>query len=388
MRKTNKLYYDKQFEYRENFTAQILEINHISGTSIVVNQTCFYPGGGGQPADTGTLGGLDVINVSEHDGIIFHYVRDFHGQLTEGEIIEGFVDFGRRRGFKQNHTGEHILSGYAKSRFGATNVGFHMSERGFTMDLDKPLTPLQVNELEDYANYAVANKNPVIAEFYTGCNTREMDFRAKKEFADHEQVRIVTVGDYDICACAGLHVSNTAEVGFVKIVGYQKYKGGVRLTVYCGQDAFWDYSRKHAICKQSGEKLSADTDNIVISLDKLINGKTELKRQLDKLRNENLKMKAQTVENGAKLAYFLEEDLEMDDMRRFAKLIAEGAEVAVVICCGKYAIASQSQLELEAFVAKFNKELNGQGGVGKYLAQGAVKADISEIIAFLESFHG
>ena len=386
MRKTDKLYYDSN---KGDFTAEILEITQKNGIYLVVlDQTCFYPGGGGQPADTGTLGGLSVVDISQHDGVIYHHITQIDEQISVGDAIKGFVDLNRRRGFMQNHTGEHILSGYAKSRFDATNVGFHMSERGFTMDLDKPLTPAQVQELEDLANDAVADENPVMTAFYAGKDTRDMTFRAKKQFADSERVRIVTVGDYDICACAGLHVSNTAEVGFVKVVGYQKYKGGVRLTVYCGRDAFWDYSRKHAICKRVGEHLSADTDNILVALDKLIVGKAELRKQLDKLRNENLEMKAETVENGVKLAYFLEEDLEADDMRRFANLMTNRAGVAVVVCDGKYAIASQSQGDLEVFVADFNRQLDGRGGVGKLFAQGAVKADISQIVAFLESVHG
>ncbi|MCL2620866.1 MAG: alanine--tRNA ligase-related protein [Defluviitaleaceae bacterium] len=386
MRKTDKLYYS---DYKGDFTAEILEITQKDGIYLVVlDKTCFYPGGGGQPADTGTLGDFSVVDMSQHDGVIYHHITQADEWISVGDSIEGFVDLDRRRGFMQNHTGEHILSGYAKSRFDATNVGFHMSERGFTMDLDKPLTLAQVQELENLANDAVADENPVMTAFYTGEDTRDMTFRAKKQFADDEQVRIVTVDVYDTCACAGLHVSNTAEVDFVKIVGYQKYKGGVRLTVYCGQDAFWDYSRKHAICKQVGEQLSADTDSIITSLDKLIIGKAELKKQLDKLRNENLEMKAQTVENGVKLAYFVEGGLEADDMRRFANLIAERAGVAVVICGGKYAIASHSQPDLEAFVADFNRQLDGRGGVGKQFAQGAIKADISQIVAFLESVHG
>ncbi|MCL2856031.1 MAG: hypothetical protein FWE21_10545, partial [Defluviitaleaceae bacterium] len=280
------------------------------------------------------------------------------------------------------------LSGYAKSRFDATNVGFHMSERGFTMDLDKPLTPDQVQELEDLANDAVADENPVMTAFYAGKDTRDMTFRAKKQFADDEQVRIVTVDVYDTCACAGLHVSNTAEVGFVKVVGYQKYKGGVRLTVYCGRDVFWDYSRKHAICRHAGNQLSADIESIADELDKLMYRHIDLKKQLDKLRNQNLELMAQTVENDAKLAFFLVDDLESDDMRRFAMLIAARAKVGIVLNGHKYAISAQEQSLLEKFVVGFNSALDGRGGTSNLLAQGAVKADLERVIAYLEGCRG
>ncbi|MCL2169543.1 MAG: alanine--tRNA ligase-related protein [Defluviitaleaceae bacterium] len=380
MRKTDKLYY--QCAYTPNFTATIVDISETYG--VALNQTRFYPGGGGQPADFGTLDGIKVVDCASKDGIIYHKLETTD-KLAVGAEITGVVDIKRRLGFMQNHTGEHILSGYAKSRFGAENVGFHMSERGFTMDLNKPLSPVQIQELEDLTNAAVNDQNPVITAFYEGSETRDKVFRAKKTFAEDEQVRIVTVDVYDVCACAGLHVSNTEEIGFVKVVGAQNYKGGVRLTVYCGQDAFWDYSRKHAICRDVGVSLSADTDNITIALEKLMYSKTNMKKQLDKLRNENMGLKAQTVGVGANFAYFFEEDLTSDDMRRFANLVAERAKIAVVMNGQQYAISAREQTALEGFVEEFTDKLEGRGGLSKLFAQGAVKADYERIVAFLEN---
>lgn len=380
-----KLYYTDQYQY--GFEAKIVHMHEKDGAwHVALDQTAFYPGGGGQPHDFGTLDGQDVMQLYEADGNIYHVVQN----KPASSIVQGKIDFARRFRFMQNHCGEHILSGLAKSVFEAENVGFHMSEAGFTMDLDKPLTNEQVKELEQRANAVVLQALPVEQTFKKGANLTDDDFRSKKQFTSDEDVRFVTIDGVDRCACAALHVKNTLAVGVIKIVSVQKYKKGVRLTAYCGVDAYDDYSVKNDICKAIGVILSADTKTIVPALEKLNEQKTALQKRAGALQNQIFELTAQNIKDGAELVYFVENEIDVPDMRRFVAQCAERAKIAVVLGgqdgAYKYAAASKHADEFADFVANFNQALNGSGGAKGDMATGICKATLDEITAFLKQF--
>jgi len=387
MSKTQKMYYENQYMYE--FTASIDHVKEKNGQAhIALDRTCFYPGGGGQPCDIGFLNDREVIECYEESGYIYHVLKA--GSLpTE---IHGYVDAVRRMGFMENHTGEHILSGIAKDEFAANNVGFHMSEQGFTMDLDRPLSPEEIGELEILANIVVSIGRAVETKFVTGKVAENTQFRSKKSFAPDEMVRIVTIEDYDYCACAALHVHNSGAVRIIKIVSHQKYKGGVRLNVLCGTDAWYDYSQKNDICHEAGARLSADMANIIPALDKLIQRKADLQKHADKLQNTIFELKAEKIEEGANLAYFFEDGLEMTDLRRFATLATQRAKIAAVLTgqdgAYKYAICGQDAEELNIFAKSFTANLDGSGGLSPNMATGFVKATSEDIRNFLRASNG
>jgi alanyl-tRNA synthetase len=386
MSKTYKMYYD--CAYQVDFEAKILDILDTDSLfHIALDRSCFYPGGGGQPSDKGWLNDAVLLDCYSKDGYIYHVLSS----PPKSEIVSGRVDFCRRYAFMQNHSGEHILSGLAKSNFGAENVGFHMSSRGFTMDLDTPISKEDIYYLEQLANEAVALGLEIRQNIILGEDTKSLDFRSKRSFSPDEQVRLTDIPGYDLCACAGLHVKNTLEIGIIKIVSHQKYKGGVRLEVFCGGDAYWDYSRKNTICSEAGALLSSDTDSIIPALDKLISNKSALGKKLGQMQNKIFELRAANVENGCILAYFFEDDIDSRDMCRFAALIAQRAKIAVVLSDSdsdeayKYAICSENKEILAEFVEAFNLALNGKGGMSGEMANGLVRADYKRITAFLES---
>jgi len=384
MERTVKKYYESA--YTKDFAAVVMACEgYEQGWRILLDGTCFYPGGGGQPCDTGVLGGMRVVECYARDGLIWHIVEGDEPEFGVGDGILGRIDFARRYGFMQNHTGEHLLSGLAKSRWGATNVGFHMSERGFTMDLDANLDAQALLELEMYANGAVLAAVDVAISVIMGEELARLDVRSKKDFGAADDVRLVDIARFDLCACAGLHVSNTLEVGLVKIVAAQKYKGGVRLMVYCGYDAHWDYTRKNDILREISRLTSAETDMCIGAVRKLLGVNVALKKEIGGLKSRIFEMQAMQVPGNGGLAWFYEDDLEMDDMRRFADFVVQRAGLAVILSGQRYFICGRDANALRDFAVRFNEELGGKGGINNLVAQGAVSAELSEIKRFLNN---
>lgn len=386
MKETIKLYYESA--YLRDFEANVLEIsNYDEKWQIALDATCFYPGGGGQPPDLGILGEVVVKDCYAKNGIIYHILEN-KPNFTIGDKIAGSVDFPRRFAFMQNHTGEHLLSGLAKSRYNATNVGFHMSERGFTIDFDLPLTKENLDELEACANELVNLGGAIDLRFVKGDILQGATARSKKDFGHEENVRLVEIPGWDLCACAGLHVADLAEVSIVKIAGCQRYKGGVRLNVFCGSDALWDYSRKNDIVQKTSSMLSAETDNITGAITRLKEVGISLKKEADSLKNRIFELQAATVPNESALVYFIEDSLESDDLRRFAAVVAERAKIAVALTkqgnVVKYAACGHDNTALADFAAALNAALDGKGGISGGVAQGALKADFAAVCTYLE----
>mgnify|MGYP003376613286 CR=1 FL=1 len=214
---TTKLY--DQDSHCRTFSAQVLSCTPVQGGQwhIVLDQTAFFPEGGGQPGDQGTLDTVRVLDTRERGDAIVH-ITD--GPLTPGTSVTGELDWALRFARMQCHSGEHVLSGLAHSLYGCTNVGFHMGEDQVILDFDKELTPQQLTVLEDRANQLITENRPVTARYPTPEELAALDYRSKLDLT--EQVRIVTIAGCDVCACCAPHVTCTGEIGLVKLVDYQR----------------------------------------------------------------------------------------------------------------------------------------------------------------------
>ena len=189
--------------YLGEFTATVKKCISEAGIyKVELDQTAFYPEGGGQPADQGTLGDARVLDVQEVDGTIWHTVTQL---LEPGTEVVGKLDFERRFSNMQNHSGEHIVSGIIAREYGYHNVGFHMGSEAVTVDFDGVLTKEQLFEIEQQANDAVLRNVPITASLPDREELAQMEYRSKKEIEG--QVRLITVEGYDCCACCGTHVS-------------------------------------------------------------------------------------------------------------------------------------------------------------------------------------
>ena len=228
---TRKLYYEDP--YMTEFTAQVLEVREEKGKFLVrLDATAFYPEGGGQPYDTGMLSGEKVLEVHERDGEIWHTLS---APLKEGRSADGSINWPRRFDLMQQHSGEHILSGILHEMTGCDNVGFHLSTDNIYVDFDKPIEWETLLSAESRANRYIWENHPVEISFPSPEELKSLSYRSKKALSG--EVRIVAFPGADVCACCGTHVAFSGEIGQIRVLTVQNWKGGVRVEMACGSRA-------------------------------------------------------------------------------------------------------------------------------------------------------
>ena len=228
---TKKLYYEDS--HLREFTATVLSCRETEkGFLVTLDATAFYPEGGGQACDLGTLGGANVLDVREKDGLHLHLCDR---ALEIGATVQGRIDWARRFNLMQQHSGEHIVSGIVHSMFGWHNVGFHMGSELMTIDFDGPIEAQALVDIERRANEAVWANLPVRCWYPSEEMLPTIPYRTKKALP--WPVRIVEIPGIDNCACCGTHVRYTGEIGLIKLVSCVKFHQGVRIEMACGRKA-------------------------------------------------------------------------------------------------------------------------------------------------------
>ena len=222
------------------------------GFRVVLDRTVFFPEGGGQLSDGGTIAGAEVTETHERDGRILHYTREPLPVGTEAECV---LDWPRRLDHMQQHTGEHILSWAFWKLSGARNVGFHMGAELVTIDLDREVSREEAEAAEELANEQVFADLPVRSRVVSPEEAEALPLRKKTEKFSGD-LRVVEVEGGDLCTCCGTHVERTGEVGLIKVVRLERSKGGTRVEFLCGGRALRDYRRKNAAIQEAGASLS------------------------------------------------------------------------------------------------------------------------------------
>ena len=205
------------------------------GYEVALDRTLFYPEGGGQPYDTGILGDARVLEVHEKDGEVWHTTDQ---PLEEGSRVRGVIDWDRRFDLMQQHSGEHLVSGVIHGHYGYDNVGFHMGADVITIDLNGMLTAEELSEIEREVNGIIWSDRKTQILYPTEAELNALDYRSKKELKGW--VRLVKFPGADLCACCGLHVESTGQIGLVKLLSVQKFREGVRIEMISGGRAL-DY---------------------------------------------------------------------------------------------------------------------------------------------------
>ncbi len=253
---TERLYYADA--YVRAFEAQVIDRVDVNGRpAVILDRTAFYPEGGGQPADRGTLNHAAVVDVQtrEADGEVLHFLAT---PLSD-DAVSGQVDPARRFDLMQQHTGQHILSQAFIQAAAAETVSFHLNpdpnEGALTIDLNKSaLTPAEIDRAEEFANTIVTENRPVIARFISDEELQALPLRKPPKV--DKAIRIVEIQGFDWSACGGTHVARTGEVGLIKIVKVDKRNTETRIEFRCGRRALIDYGRKHQIISQAAADLS------------------------------------------------------------------------------------------------------------------------------------
>ena len=274
---THRYYYDDS--YVTSFQAEVLQNTDYEGQpALVLVGTYFYPTSGGQPHDVGTINGSEVVNVLSRpsDGAILHVLD---GPVS-GEILPAEIDWGRRFDHMQQHTGQHILSQSFLKVLGARTVSFHLGADSSTIDLDlNQLDDDRVSQVEELANQVVWENRTVQVQNVTLDEALDIPMR-KKPPLDSDALRLVFITDFDVSACGGTHVSNTGEVGVIKIVGWERRGDTVRAGFVCGKRALSDYRAKNQVIRNLSTQLTTGYWELENSISNQIDEISQLKRQL------------------------------------------------------------------------------------------------------------
>lgn len=355
------------------------------GWDICLDQTAFYPEGGGQPYDTGTLGGLKVLEVHQREG---HVVHTCQAPLEVGSQVEGSIDWPRRFDLMQHHSGEHIVSGIAHRRFGCDNVGFHMGNDVITIDLNVELTAEQVSQLEAEANQYIWEDHPIAITYPTPEELEHLDYRSKKALTG--QVRIVSFPGADTCACCGTHVSSSGQVGLVKLLSCQKFREGVRIELVCGKRALDYLSQVWEQNHQVSNLLSAKTMQTGAAVRRLLEENAALKSRILTMEERQFADLAQRYTGAGDVVVF-ESGLSPDSLRRLCGAVQTACGGRCACFSGEdgsgyqYAIG-QPGGNLRPLVQALNQALQGRGGGKPDFVQGSLAAKQEEIQAFFRQY--
>ncbi len=377
---TKRLYNENP--YRKEFDAQVLSCTESkNGYEVILDESAFFPEGGGQPADQGWLDNVRVTDVRDKREHVLHICD---GPVEPGSRVHGRIDWERRFLHMQQHSGEHIFSGIVHGLYGYDNIGFHMGKDFVTVDFSGLLSEEQIAEAERRANETVLADRRILAEYPPQEKLQELDYRSKKEIEG--AVRIVTVPGADVCACCGTHVERTGEIGPIKVTSSEHYKTGIRLTLEIGWKALEDYEVKHRNVKEISALLSVKPEQTAEAVRRQQEQLLELKASIASLRQKLFDYQTAEIPEGTKKAVVFEPELNSVEVRRLADRIAERAALAAVFSGTdadgyKYVLCSRTE-DVAALGKEFNARFGGRGGGKNPMIQGSVSAAETEIRAF------
>ena len=378
-----KLYYDSA--YIRTFEAKVLSCEKgKNGYEVVLDQTAFFPEGGGQPYDTGILGGTHVTAVHEVNSEIIHYTD---APLAVGETVTGEINWERRFRNMQGHSGEHLVSGLIHAKYGYDNVGFHMGSEEITIDLNGILEWEDLLEIEKRANRIIWENREVYAGFPSAGELEKIDYRSKRELTG--DIRIVSIPGGDTCACCGTHVKMTGEIGLVKFLTMIHYKGGVRLSLLCGEKAVMDYEKKRDELQKISVLLSAKTEKTADAVEKMKNELAMTQTKLSEMSRKLMKLYADQLNGGNEKICRMEDGLDMTELRHFVNFALESEKGKIVLALSEsvnggfsYVLGSRSE-DMRALSKELNGELSGRGGGSNQMAQGTFLAKKEDLLSSL-----
>lgn len=381
---TRKLYYEDC--HMQNFSAQVLSCEPVDkGYLVTLDVTAFYPEGGGQACDVGTLGTAQVLDVRERGEQVVHLCDR---PLAVGETVKGTIDWERRFDLMQQHTGEHIVSGIIHEKYGYHNVGFHMGADVVTIDFDGPIPAEDLAQIEMLANQAVWKNIPIRCWYPGQEGLPSVAYRSKRTLP--WPVRIVEVPSYDTCACCGVHVANTGEIGLVKLFSCVKFHQGVRMEMACGGRALAMLSRVYEQNRQVSQAFSAKMMETGAAARRINEQLSAEKYRADRLQLQVFDTIARGYAGVGDVLYF-EAGLESAQVRELADKIADVCGGTAAVFSGTdetgYSLCLMSRTaDVRELGSTLTKALGGRGGGKPGFFQGSVKAAKGEIMEFLRGF--
>ncbi len=379
--KTKKLYETDGMLF--SFCANVIEIKQTeNGYALMLDQTAFFPEGGGQTADTGMIGTARVLDVQIEDGEIWH----FTDTLPESDSAECILDYDERFRKMQNHLGEHLLCGAIHKLYGYENVGFHLGADYMTFDISGPMTPEQIREAEFLANKAVAENAPVRC-FYPE-DIASFEYRAKSEKLENvSDIRIVEVEGFDRCACCAPHLDEAGKVGMIKIVDAMKYKGGMRFSALCGFSALADYDSRLLEIRKVSSLLSAKPTEIAGAAQAKLDEIGELKKSIGVLKRELNALKLSAIRETEENICIFDDSMDGNTLREFATGGMKKTSAVFAVFSGteetgyQFVIASE-KIKLKAKIPEIKNALGGKCGGSDKMLFGHAEAKKEDILSY------
>ena len=379
---TVKLY--DEHPYDTTFHATIQDIQYDKNTTLILDQTLFFPEEGGQCADSGTIDGYEVIDVQISKGIIKHILKG-HVELEIGNEIQGEIDWDLRFSNMLNHSGEHIFSGIVHREYGYDNVGFHLGKDVVSVDFNGPIDEVSLRRIEKEVNQVIYENRVIRAYYPSEEELASLNYRSKKEV--DAPLRIVEIENCDVCACCALHVRRSGEVGLFKVVHMMNYKGGVRIFILCGQRAL-DYvleldDNMNAIYHM----LSANNSSVVKYVKQLIDTNNALKQEVFNLNKKEVQRLVEEANENHR--YFFVEDLDKNLQREMVNSLAQRLEGYVGVFAGsdrmgyRFILASRNNDTTKLFDVL--KSHGAKGGGNALMVQGYMKTSQDTIEELLKS---
>lgn len=375
---TRKLYYEDPTITQ--FRGQVVHCERTDrGYEVILDQTAFYPEGGGQACDLGKLNGVPVLDVQERGEDVVHLCA----QSLEG-TVEGLLDTHRRLDLMQQHTGEHMVSGIISRRFGFHNVGFHVGADLVTIDFDGIIPQEALTEIELEANQWVWANLPVRCWVPSPEELPQVSYRTKRALP--WPVRIVEIPGVDSCACCGVHLMRTGSVGIIKLFSCVKFHQGVRLEMACGERALGILNRAYDQNRQVSQAFSAKIMETGEAARKMNQRLTEAQYRCGELERQIFDTLAQGYAHRGDVVHF-QPNLTPGALRELADRIAQhcGGTAAVFTDGGAMCIVNKTG-DVKALGKALCDTFNGRGGGKPGYFQGSLQADFQEIRRFFNNF--
>jgi len=351
---------------------------------VVLDETLFFPEEGGQSPDKGMLGNAKVLDVQIHKNVITHTIDT---ELAVGAAVRGKIDWKHRFSNMQQHSGEHIFSGTVHRLYGYNNVGFHLSDNIVSMDFDGVLTEEDVAKVEYLVNEAIVKNMPITISYPDKETLAQLEYRSKIEIEG--QVRIVTIGDVDVCACCAPHVRNTGEIGMLKVMSLQNYKGGVRITILCGSRALEAFRQKNAIIGELMNSLTSSQEVLPDRVEKLKAANQDYKYRLAVAKQKLMEIKIAQIPQEQEHVILFGQDIENLVMRNTVnELTTKHAGVCGIFVGdevdGYNFIIGSANVDCTKVAALLREATKAKCGGSKQMIQGSVKAPKALLRAVME----
>lgn len=388
---TQRLYYTEP--YRKTFDGTVVSVERVDGsTHVVLDQTAFYPVSGGQPCDTGTLGGAAVTDVFDReDGSVVHVVG---GAWKIGDVVEGEIDWARRFDHMQQHTGQHVLSAAFDRRFGVRTESFHLGDLSATIDLAREVTPAEIARAEDDANGVVWDNRPVTVRFAAAEEAAALGLR--KESARTGTLRLIDVQDYDLSACGGTHVERTGAIGVIAIGGWEKCRGGSRVEFLCGSRAVTRFRSWRDALSAMQKQLSVAPADMAASIERMHDDARTAQRALRGFQEKLASHEAAALLAAGPLVVAALDGWDAQGIKAIAAAATTSNPDAVVILFTSAAPAqvviargSNAKVDAGALLKQLAARFGGKGGGKPDLAQGGgLTGGSAELIAAARTLAG